>query len=128
MDSHRARHAVFWIATFAILWGLLLPSLAPAAHSAPGRTWIDACPSAGVTQLRLDMPQAGEVRKREAAGDRPDCVPQADALAIAAAAAAMYRMWIDADPRPGQLPPILIPPPAKAVWPAHSSRAPPRPA
>lgn len=124
MDSHRARHAVFWIATFAILWGLLLPSLAPAAHSAPGRTWIDACPSAGVTQLRLDLPQADEVRKREAAADRPGCLPQADALAIAAAA--VHRMWIDADPRPAQLPPILTPPPAKAVWPAHSSRAPPR--
>jgi hypothetical protein len=126
MDSRRARHAVFWIATFAILWGLLLPSLAPAAHSAPGRTWIDACPSAGVTQLRLDMPQADEVRKRDAAGGRPDCLPQADAFAIAAAAA--YRMWIDTDPRPGRRPPILIPPPAKAVWPSHASRAPPRPA
>ncbi|WP_313703688.1 hypothetical protein [Massilia sp.] len=126
MDSHRARHVVFWIATFAILWGLLLPSLAPAAHSAPGRTWIDACPSAGVTQLRLDMPQADEVRKREAAGRRPDCVPQADVLAIAAVAA--YRLWIDTDPRPGRRPPILTPPPAKAVWPSHASRAPPRPA
>lgn len=124
MDSRHARHVVFWIATFAILWGLLLPSLAPAAHSAPGRTWIDACPSAGVIQPRLDMPQAGEVRQRASAGDRPDCVPQADTLAIAPAP--VHRMWIDTHPYSRPLPSILTPPRARSAWSAHPSRAPPR--
>lgn len=124
MDSRRARHVVFWIATFAILWGMLLPSLAPAAHSAPGKTWVDACPSAGATQLRLDMPQAGELRKRESASDRPDRVPQADTLAIAPAP--VPPVWIDAGPHPFRLPSILTPHQDRAAWPAHPSRAPPR--
>lgn len=123
MDSHRARHAVFWIATFAILWGLLLPTLAPAAHSAPGKTWVDACLSAGVTQVRLDMPDTGEARKREAAGDRPDCVPQADSPAIAPAPA--HQAWTDFMPCPPQLPPIPTAPAAQTTWSAHPSRAPP---
>lgn len=124
MDSRRARHVVFWIATFAILWGMLLPSLAPAAPSAPGTTWVDACPSACATQLRPAMPQAGEVRKRESASDRPDCRTQADTLAVAAAAA--HRMWIDAGPHPRQLAPILTPHQAGTAWSSHPSRAPPR--
>lgn len=123
MDSHRARHAVFWIATFAILWGLLLPTLAPAAHSAPGKTWVDVCLAAGVTQVRLDMPETGEARKRESAGDRPDCVPQADILAIAPGPA--HRVCLDFGPCPFQIPPILTAPAPQATWSAHPSRAPP---
>lgn len=124
MDSHRARHVVFWIATFAIVWGMLLPPLAPVAHSAPGRTWVDACPSACATQLRLDTPQAGEVRKRESASDRPGCVPQAGTLAIAAAL--VHQVWTDAAPHPGQPAPVLTQHQAQAAWSSHPSRAPPR--
>ena len=124
MDSHRARHAVFWIAILAVLWGLLLPSLASAAHSAPGRIWVDACLSAGATQARLDMPQSGQARKPESAGGRPDCVPQADTLAIAAAPVPGVRTGFVPCTRHSR--PILTAPAAQAAWSAHRSRAPPR--
>lgn len=124
MDLHRARHTAFWIAVLAILWGLLLPILASSAHSAPGKTWVDACLCGGATQLRLDLPAAGEVRKDDTASGAPGLPNQADAPAPAAAAripAPAARAV-----RPMLLPPILIPPPPQAARSAHPSRAPPR--
>lgn len=124
MDSHRARHTAFWIAVLAILWGLLLPTLASSAHSAPGKTWVDACLSGGATQVRLDLPDAGAVRKDDTASGAPDLPRQADVLAPAAAAripAPAARAI-----HPALYPADLTPPHPQAARSAHPTRAPPR--
>lgn len=82
MNAQRNRSIILWLASLAILWGMLAPSLASNGAN-QGKTWIEVCMSVGTGLVALELDTGS------AAGDKvvhpgmhcPACVSQFD-LAI----------------------------------------------
>jgi len=55
MNAQRNRTIILWLATLAILWGMLAPSLASTFAANQGKTWIEVCMSAGTRLVALDL-------------------------------------------------------------------------
>jgi hypothetical protein len=124
MNAQRNRSIILWLATLAILWGMLAPSLASNGAN-QGKTWIEVCMSVGTGLVALDLDTGS------AAGDKvvhpgmhcPACVSQFDLAIVSHALGSLVLLDTPLE--------VTLHPHGPALRPAstyrtdHRSRAPP---
>lgn len=121
----RFQNRILWIATFAVLFGSVAPSLTNWLASSTGQAWVEVCTSTGTQLLALDADQAPEKQKPPHTGDHcPYCRLQQDLPAVAHAPGVM--VLADGSVRGVPFPAAPAPLRAAALWPAHLSRGPPQ--
>ncbi|RNF31289.1 hypothetical protein NM04_07805 [Massilia aurea] len=124
MNAQRNRSIILWLAALAILWGMLVPSLASNPTN-PGKTWIEVCMSAGtrLVALDLDTGSAGSDKAVHPGMHCPACVSQYDLAIVAHPPGSLVLLdtSLEAIQRPHG--PALRP--ASTFRTDHRSRAPP---
>lgn len=129
MNTLRNRSIILWLATLAILWGMLAPAFAAnPAHQ--GKTWVDVCMSAGARLVALDVSGvvdgASDDRAVHPGMHCPACISQFDLAVIAHPPGSL--MLLGAPVARIVRSHGMALPPATAIRAAHRSRAPPLPA
>lgn len=58
MYTHRTRQLTSLLALFALLWGLVFPTLANAGFSDTNEVWAEVCTAQGIKKVHLDSGNA----------------------------------------------------------------------
>ena len=58
MYTHRTRQLTSLLALFALLWGLVFPTLANAGFSDTNEVWAEVCTAQGIKKVHLDSGKA----------------------------------------------------------------------
>lgn len=120
----RLRVRLLWLATLAILFGSLAPSLSAALASSPRQAWAEICTSTGVKLIAIDAGDSPEEHNSSHTGVHcPYCRLQQDLPAIAHAASVLVLLNSAVRRVPAYV--TVAPPRLAILWPAHHSRAPP---
>ena len=123
MNAQRNRSIILWLATLALLWGVLAPSVASALATHKAQAWVEVCMSAGTRLVALDLDGATQDQAIHPGMHCPACVSQYDLAVIAHPPGSLLLL----DPPVERILRLHGPalPPAATIRTDHRSRAPP---